>query len=63
MKLLVLGATGATGREVVSQALQAGHQVTAYVRNPTLLERAPGLHVAAGDAADGTALERALQGQ
>jgi uncharacterized protein YbjT (DUF2867 family) len=40
MKLLVLGATGGTGRQVVSQALEAGHEVTAYVRNPTNLERA-----------------------
>jgi putative NADH-flavin reductase len=63
MKLLVLGATGGTGRQVVGQALAAGHEVTAYVRNPTNLERSPGLRIAAGDAADGTALERALQGQ
>lgn len=61
MKLLVLGATGATGRQVVGQALQAGHEVTAYVRNPSKLAREPGLRVAAGDAADAGALERALQ--
>ena len=60
MKLLVLGATGATGQQVASQALQAGHEVTAYVRNPSKLARAPGLRVAAGDAADAAALERAL---
>jgi putative NADH-flavin reductase len=34
MKLLVLGATGATGKLFVSQALDAGHEVTAYVRDP-----------------------------
>jgi putative NADH-flavin reductase len=61
MKLLVLGATGATGQQVVGQALQAGHEVTAYVRNPSKLAREPGLRVAAGDAADAGALERALQ--
>jgi putative NADH-flavin reductase len=33
-KILVLGATGPTGRQVVSQALQQGHQVTAFVRKP-----------------------------
>lgn len=34
MRVLVLGATGATGREVVTQALWQGHDVTALVRNP-----------------------------
>jgi putative NADH-flavin reductase len=34
VKLLVLGATGGTGREVVNQALEQGHDVTAFVRDP-----------------------------
>jgi hypothetical protein len=34
MKLTVFGATGGVGRQVVEQALGAGHHVTAYVRNP-----------------------------
>ncbi|MEO7767495.1 MAG: SDR family oxidoreductase [Ferruginibacter sp.] len=33
MKVLVFGATGATGRLVVQQALSKGHKVTAFVRN------------------------------
>lgn len=37
MKLTVLGATGGTGQEVVRQALDAGHEVTAAVRNPARL--------------------------
>jgi putative NADH-flavin reductase len=37
MHLLVLGATGGTGREVVSQALAQGHDVTAFVRDRTRL--------------------------
>lgn len=36
-KLLVLGAAGATGRLVVSQAIEQGHSVTAFVRNPDKL--------------------------
>jgi putative NADH-flavin reductase len=36
-KLLVLGATGGTGQHVVSQALQHGHEVTVFVRNPERL--------------------------
>jgi putative NADH-flavin reductase len=34
LRLLVIGATGRTGREVVQQALARGHQVTAFVRSP-----------------------------
>ncbi len=38
MKLLVFGATGGTGREIVKQALEAGHEVSAFVRNPAKLD-------------------------
>lgn len=37
LKLLVLGATGATGLEVVRQAIGRGHSVTAFVRSPDSL--------------------------
>lgn len=37
MKLLVLGATGLTGRHVVDAALRSGDSVTAFVRNPAAL--------------------------
>lgn len=37
MKVLVLGATGGTGLQVVSQALQQRHAVTAFVRSPERL--------------------------
>ena len=39
MKILVMGASGKTGHEVVRQALAAGHEVTAFVRDPSRLER------------------------
>ncbi len=38
MKLTVFGATGKVGREVVRQALDAGHRVTAVVRDPARLD-------------------------
>jgi putative NADH-flavin reductase len=34
MRILIFGATGRTGRELVSQALQRNHDVSAFVRNP-----------------------------
>ncbi|MFG2709728.1 NAD(P)-dependent oxidoreductase [Streptomyces goshikiensis] len=37
MRLTVFGATGGVGREVVRQALEAGHEVTAVVRDPARL--------------------------
>ena len=63
MNLVVLGATGGTGRLVVEQALAAGHTVTALVRSPEKLTlRNPNLHVIAGQATDPSAVSRALEG-
>lgn len=38
MKLVVLGATGGTGLEIVKQAVSRGHSVTAFVRSPERLK-------------------------
>lgn len=37
MKVVVLGATGATGLEIVGRAIEMGHSVTAFVRSPEKL--------------------------
>ncbi len=37
-KLLIFGATGSIGRELVNQALESGYQVSAFVRNPASLK-------------------------
>jgi len=39
-KILVLGATGGTGLQLVTQGLEQGHEVTAFVRNPRRLQTA-----------------------
>jgi uncharacterized protein YbjT (DUF2867 family) len=63
MNLLVLGATGRTGRLVVEQALAAGHTVTALVRSPQKLTTDNSkLRVVIGEATDASAVSRALQG-
>lgn len=38
MKLTIFGATGATGKQLVEQALAKGNHVVVYVRNPSKLE-------------------------
>jgi putative NADH-flavin reductase len=64
MRLLIVGATGGTGRELVRQALERGHEVTAFARRPSKLgithER---LAVARGDVLDPASVEAAAAGQ
>jgi putative NADH-flavin reductase len=62
MKLLVIGATGRTGQEVVQQALARGHQVTAFVRSPEGVGvRNERLTVVKGEATDEEQLFNAMQ--
>lgn len=65
MNLLVLGATGPTGLHIVTQALEQGHRVTAFVRNPAKLTLVhPALRVVKGSMPqDAQALAKALSGQ
>jgi putative NADH-flavin reductase len=65
MKLLVFGSTGGTGRELLKQALEQGHNVTAYARNPAKIDdvRHANLQVVRGDVLDQTVVESAVAGQ
>lgn len=64
MNLLIIGATGGTGRALVNQALAHGHTVAAFVRNPSGLkithER---LSVVPGNILDYSSVDRAVQGK
>ncbi|MFE2816535.1 NAD(P)-dependent oxidoreductase [Streptomyces albidoflavus] len=64
MRITVFGATGGVGGEVVRQALEAGHEVTAVVRDPAAL-KAGGerLEVARADLADASALGPLVAGR
>ncbi|HEX9250310.1 MAG TPA: SDR family oxidoreductase [Gemmatimonadaceae bacterium] len=62
-KILVLGATGGTGRLIVSQALARGYDVSALVRSPDKGSDLKGAKVIVGDARDETALREALKGR
>jgi len=63
MKLVVLGATGGTGLELVRQAIEHGHSVTALVRSP---DRLRGLrdriNIKQGDLLNRAELEQAIEG-
>ena len=67
MKILVLGATGRTGCLFTRKALEEGHSVTAYVRNPdkarTLLAAHQNLTITPGDLNDTERLAAASAGQ
>lgn len=45
MKVLVLGATGLTGREVLDRTLEYGHEPAALVRDPAKLDPRHGTRV------------------
>jgi putative NADH-flavin reductase len=62
MKLFVIGATGRTGQEIVQQALERGHHVTAFVRSPEAVTlRHERLLVVRGNATDENQLSEAMQ--
>lgn len=62
MKVLVLGATGGTGRLIVHDALEKGHSVVALVRSKASAPDLPGADIIEGNARDEGALMRALDG-
>jgi uncharacterized protein YbjT (DUF2867 family) len=62
MKLLIFGATGGTGRELLKQALDQGHHVVAFARDPVKLDdfQNANVQVVRGDVLDSAAVEDAV---
>src|SRR5829696_7726371 len=63
-KILVIGATGTNGREVVQRLSASGHAVRALVRSPAKAEglRLPNVELVRGDLGDPVSLDRAFEG-
>ncbi|MET4117223.1 putative NADH-flavin reductase [Bradyrhizobium sp. JR1.5] len=62
-KILVLGATGATGRLIVNQAAARGYDVTVLMRSAGKASDITGAKLIVGDARDEAALREALKGR
>ncbi len=63
VKIIVFGSTGATGLQIVEQALAAGHYVTAFARTPSKMTIVhPHLRVVEGNVLDAASVEHAVVG-
>lgn len=63
-RLLVFGATGGTGRQIVRQAIRQGHVVTAFARDPSKIRLThENLRVVQGDILQPDSVDRAVAGQ
>lgn len=64
MNILIVGATRGIGRQLLEQALTAGHTVTALVRNPQKLSaQGERLRIIKGDILDSESVGLAMAGQ
>ena len=62
--MIIFGSTGGTGRQVVTQALEQGHDVTAFARSPEKLDKKhEKLKMVQGSVLGFASVERAIQGQ
>jgi putative NADH-flavin reductase len=62
VRIIVFGPTGGTGRQLVAQALGAGHEVTAFTRDAAAIAPRPGLAIVAGQTGDSGAVADAVAG-
>lgn len=63
MKVIIFGASGSIGRQLVQQALDQGHQVTAFVREPIKVGMIhENLHFSVGNVLEPFSVEQAIRG-
>lgn len=63
MKILVFGASGRVGSKLLEYGLAAGHEMFAFVRNPSKIPgQTPRLHRIQGDAEDPESIQAAIPG-
>lgn len=62
MRLTIFGGTGGVGSQLIPLALDAGHDVTAFARNPPHLPRRGELSVVEGQLDDAAAVTGAIEG-
>ncbi|QBA64035.1 NAD(P)-dependent oxidoreductase [Muriicola soli] len=64
MKLLIIGGTGKTGRQLIKQGLEQGHELTVLARAPDKLKvKHPKLHILRGDVLEPETMVESFQGQ
>jgi putative NADH-flavin reductase len=64
MKIVIFGASGRTGRHLISQALEREHTVTAFARTPGKIQiKHEHLQIIQGDIHDAMSVEKAVVGQ
>jgi len=63
VEILVFGASGGTGRLIVTQALARGHRVAAFVRRDDSLAAQRDLEIVRGDVGDAVAVAAAIKGR
>jgi hypothetical protein len=62
VNIVIFGANGPTGRQLVSRALAGGHRVAAVTRHPEQIPPRDSLRVVRGDVTDAAAVDAAVAG-
>jgi putative NADH-flavin reductase len=62
MRIVIIGATGKTGRHLLEQAVAQGHAVTALARDPDKLSDVSGVRVVQGDVYDFDSVRDVVRG-